>query len=95
MSASPSGDLADRVEDSVRAYVLHSMPPDASGELAAKPVRELLHIYGNWRGRHPYPRSRVVHRSQEILASAEALAFQSRLDELVRKMEVGEELNLT
>ncbi len=80
------------VEDSVRAYVLHSTPPDPSGELATKPVRELLHIYGNWRGRRPYPRPRVVHRSQEILSSAEALAFQSELDELVRKMEAGEEL---
>ena len=92
MSVSPPGDLADRAEDSVRAYVLHKTPSDPSGELATKPFRQLLHIYGNWRGRHPYPRPRSVHRSREIVASAEAQPFQAQLDELVRKMQAGEEL---
>jgi hypothetical protein len=92
MSADKNTDLADRVEDAVRAYLLRKMPPDPSGELAAKPFRELLHIYGNWRGRHPYPRPRVVHRSREMDASAEAQTFSPAIDELVRKMQAGEDL---
>lgn len=92
MTVSQHSDLADRVEDSVRAYVLQKMPPDPSGELATTPFRELLHIYGSWRGRHPYPRPRAVHRSQEHLSSAEARTFQAEIDELVRKMEAGEDL---
>lgn len=88
----PYADLADRIEDVVRAYVLQKMPPVPSGELESKPFRELLHIYGNWRGRHPYARPRTVHRSQEMLSSAEAQTFRPEIDELVRKMEAGEDL---
>jgi hypothetical protein len=83
MSGSQYSDLADRVEDAVRAYILSKMPPDASGELAAKPFRELLHIYGNWRGRHPFARPRTVHRSRELLASAEVQTFSAEIAELV------------
>ena len=93
MATADPSDLADQVEDAVRAYVLQKMPPDPTGELAAKPFRELLHIYGNWRGRHPYPRSRSVHRSREMHASAHAQTFSAAIDELVRKMEAGEDLN--
>ncbi len=92
MSGSEYSDLADRVEDAVRAYVLRKMPADPSGELAAKPLRELLHIYGNWRGRHPYPRPRTVHRSAEMTASAEAQARPAEVNELVRKLEAGEDV---
>jgi hypothetical protein len=92
MTSETHRDLADRVEDTVRTYVLKKMPSDPSGELAAKPFRELLHIYGNWRGRHPYARPRMVHRSAEMLASAEAQTFSSEIAELVRKMEAGEDL---
>src|SRR5665213_3062667 len=92
MSGSQYSDLADRVEDAVRAYILSKMPPDASGELAAKPFRELLHIYGNWRGRHPSARPRTVYRSRELLASAEAQTFSAEIAELVRKTEAGEDL---
>jgi hypothetical protein len=92
MSASQYSDLDDRVEAAVRAYVLLKMPPDPSGELAGKPFRELLHIYGNWRGRHPYARPRTVHQSTEMLASAEAQTFSAEIAELVRKIEAGEDL---
>jgi len=92
MSTSQYSELADRVEDAVRAYVSAKMPPDASGELAGKPFRELLHIYGNWRGRHPFARPRTVHRSTEMLASAEAQTFSAEIAELVRKIEAGEDL---
>ena len=92
MSTSQYSDLADRVEDAVRAYVVAKMPADASGELAGKPFRELLHIYGNWRGRHPSARPRTVHQSMEMLASAEAQTFSAEIAELVRKIEAGEDL---
>jgi hypothetical protein len=85
-------DLADRVEDLARAYVLASMPVDASGELAGESFRGLLHLYGNWRGRHPFPRPRTAHRSREMLASAEAQNWSSEIAELVGKMEVGGDL---
>jgi hypothetical protein len=84
--------LADRVEDAVRAYVLHQMPADASGELAAKPFRELLHVYGNWRGRHPFPRPRKVHPSKEMVRSVEAQTFATEIAALVSKMEAGVDL---
>jgi hypothetical protein len=92
VSSSQHNDLAARVEDAVRAYVLANMPPDPSGELASKPFRETLHIYGNWRGRHPSARPRTVHRSREMLASTEAQTFSTEIAELVRKMEAGEDL---
>lgn len=92
MTSSKHADLADRVEAVVRAYVLSKMPPEPSGELADKPFRELLHIYGNWRGRHPFPRPRTVHKSREMRVSAEAQTFSGDIAELVRKIEVGEDL---
>ena len=92
MSSSQYSDLADRVEEAVRAYVIAKMPPDPSAELAGKPFRELRHIYGNWRGRHPYPRPRTVHQSKEMLASAEAQTFSVEVAELVRKIKAGEDL---
>ena len=92
MSGSQYDDLADRVEEGVRAYVLKRMPPDPSGELATEDFRGLLHIYANWRGRHPSPRPRSVHRSREMTASAEAQRFATEIAELVRKIEAGEDL---
>jgi hypothetical protein len=92
MSGSQYDDLADRVEEAVRAYVLKRMPPDPSGELATEDFRGLLHIYANWSGRHPSPRPRSVQRSREMTASAEAERFATEIAELVRKMEAGEDL---
>ena len=92
MSDGPHDDLADRADDAIRAYVLANMPNDPSGELAAKPLRELIHIYGNWQGRHITARPRKVHRSREIRASSAAQAHAAELAERVRKIEAGEDL---
>jgi hypothetical protein len=47
MSGSQYDDLADRVAEAVRAYVLKRMPPDPTGELATGDFRGLLHSYAN------------------------------------------------
>jgi hypothetical protein len=88
-------DLADRVEESARAFILAKMPPDESGELARKPLRELQVIYGNWRGRLPTPRRRRVHLSRELNGSDRARQYGTELAELVQKIEAGEDISHT
>jgi hypothetical protein len=92
MSTTGTTTLADRVEEKVRIHVLGAMPSDPSGELAAKPLRELLTIYGNWRARFVSSRPRAVHRSRELAVSTAASTYAAALAELERKMTAGEDL---
>jgi hypothetical protein len=85
-------DLADRLEDAVRSYIVRKMPSDPSGELAGKPFRELQNLYGNWSGRLPSPQPRTAHKSAEMMASDEAKLYSTEIAELVRKIEAGEDL---
>jgi hypothetical protein len=85
-------DLVDAIEAEICSYVLGELPSDPSGELTAKPVRDLLIIYGNWRGRFVEARPRTVHRSKQLDASAAATARKADLDVLVDKIEAGDDL---
>ena len=69
-------DIGDRLEAAISGYALAVMPPESTGELANKPMRELLHIYANWRARNPAPRVRTVHMSAEMAASQHLQNFK-------------------
>jgi hypothetical protein len=92
MNGAQTNDLVDRLENTVRDHVLGLMPADASGELAAMPLRALLSVYWTWRERFPVPRPRAVHRSRELAASPGATQHAADLTELERKMTAGEDL---
>ena len=92
MNRAHADDLVDRLENTVRDHVLGLMPDDASGELAAMPLRALLSVYWTWRERFPAARPRAVHRPRELAASPGAKEHAADLAELERKMTAGEDL---
>jgi len=92
MNRAHADDLVDRLENTVRDHVLGLMPDDASGELAAMPLRALLSVYWTWRERFPAARPRAVHRPRELAASPGAKENAADLAELERKMTAGEDL---
>lgn len=87
-----NNDIGDRLEAAVSAYVLAGMPPEPTGELAKKPMRDLLHIYANWRARNPGPRVRTVHMSAEMAASQQLQNFKPEVDALVEKLKRGDDI---
>ncbi len=92
MNGAQTDDVLDRLENTVRDHLLGLMPADASGELAAMPLRALLSVYWTWRERFPAARPRAVHRSRELAASPDATQHAADLAELERKMTAGEDL---
>jgi len=84
--------LADQLEQAIRNHVLTLMPPDPSGEVAAKTLSDLLHTFGVWRDRHVSPRPRRVHTSNEMRASPKAQEHRDDLDTLVSRIEAGDDL---
>lgn len=84
--------LVDGLEEEMRQALLRAMPPDATGELAQNSLADLLIIYGTWTSRLIAKRPRKVHQSKEMLASPRTASHRSELDELIAKIETGEDL---
>ncbi|MGH2861466.1 MAG: hypothetical protein ACRDLT_08155 [Solirubrobacteraceae bacterium] len=84
--------LVDEIEAAACDYLRSKMRPDASSELAAMGLRQLLGIYWTWRERFPESRPRTAHRSAELARSGKSLDYAAELAELIRKIEAGENL---
>jgi hypothetical protein len=85
-------DLVDRVEEVIRATALAALGPDPSGELAAMNLPELLITLGNWRARFIEPRSRTVHESAELAASAKRVEYAVALTAIEASIRSGVDL---
>src|SRR2546422_10559564 len=83
-------------EQDIRAHVLSNLPHDSgvAQELAAKSARDLLIIFRNWMNRHVNPHPRIIHRSKALDRNplASDPAYQPALEEIVRKIQNGEDL---
>jgi len=86
-------DMADRLERVARGHVVAALPPDPSGELAAKRLADLLMTYGNWRGRFVPQQPRGVHISRELRTElATGPDWQSAVETVLHEIRIGEDL---
>jgi hypothetical protein len=85
-------DVVDDVEQMIKEDILIAIGTDPSGELAALALPQLLITYLNWRMRFIPAIPRQAHLSSELLASPKYLEHRAAIDEIVRKIQVGEGL---
>lgn len=84
--------FVDELERLINEHILSEMSADTSGELAAKPLGDLLLIYGNWRSRFVRPQVRTANLSSNLRASPKLREHKAAVDELVRAIEAGHDL---
>ena len=68
------------------------MPERPTRKMREMTLDELLMIYFNWRARQIPPRPRACHLSAELNASPKATEHRKALDELIGKIEAGQDL---
>jgi len=84
--------FVDELRARIRQMLLDELPADASGELVAKRLDELLLVYGNWRARHVRAVPRTPHVSGELAASPKRVEHQAAVDAIVAKIIAGDDL---
>jgi hypothetical protein len=84
-------DLIDRLEKKIRRHTLAAFPPGAPAELETIDLGDLLHAYGNWRGRLIAPAPRKVRTSDGLSEYLEG-RLDPRIDRLRGKIEAGDDL---
>lgn len=87
-----AGAFVDELERLVRDAVLNQMPGDASGELAAAGLHDLLLTYGNWRSRFVRPHPRTVHMSAKLEADPKLTEHQTPVDAIVDALRDGRDI---
>lgn len=84
--------IAGALEAEARRYILDAMPERPTRKMREMTLDELLMIYFNWRARQIPPRPRACHLSAELNASPKATEHRKALDELIGKIEAGQDL---
>ncbi len=84
--------VVDQLEELVRRHLLGELGTDAWRELAGVDLASVVITYLNWRSRYIPARPRDVNLASELLASPKYTEHRVAVDELVRKIQVGEDL---
>lgn len=85
--------LVDSLEQLLRADLLAKLNSESSGELAKKSTRSLVSIYENWQRRSVESVPRATRLAEGLTAGPEYVANKTEVDELLRKIENGEDVN--
>ena len=84
--------IHDQLRTAVREYVLGVLPPDASGELSAMPLRGLLTTFFNSQDRLIPAHARDCHVSAEMRASPKFSEHSQALETIISMIETGADL---
>jgi hypothetical protein len=84
--------IVERLEAKIRRHLLATMPPEATF-LEQLDLQGLLIEHRTWRGQFIAPKQRRVHLARELGEGEKAAEHEAILQELIGKIEAGEDLN--